>query len=116
MGDANTPPIPLILLNPIPPGLTTAAAASASQTTTSCLFIKRPFVLPTRKVCGFNGLCFNKRASLVVKSKRPFSCNAIYNPQVQTIQEYQSETFDYIVFFQDGSGKKYLHGMIYHCI
>ncbi|XP_020881298.1 soluble inorganic pyrophosphatase 6, chloroplastic-like [Arabidopsis lyrata subsp. lyrata] len=87
-------------------GLTTAAAASASQTTTSCLFIKRPFVLPTRKVCGFNGLCFNKRASLVVKSKRPFSCNAIYNPQVQTIQEYQSETFDYIVFFQDGSGKK----------
>ncbi|ESQ31433.1 hypothetical protein EUTSA_v10004681mg [Eutrema salsugineum] len=82
----------------------TTAASSASQTT-SCLFTKRPFLLPTQKVCGFNGLCFNKRA-LVVKSKRPFSCNAIYNPQVQTTQEGQSETLDYRVFFQDGSGKK----------
>ncbi|KAG7535451.1 Inorganic pyrophosphatase, partial [Arabidopsis thaliana x Arabidopsis arenosa] len=57
--------------------MTTAAAASANQTKL-CLFTKRPFVLPTRKVCAFNGLCFNKRASLVI----------------------------YRVFFQDGSGKK----------
>ncbi|KAL1215413.1 Soluble inorganic pyrophosphatase 6 [Cardamine amara subsp. amara] len=84
--------------------MTTAAAASASQTT-SCLFTKRSFLLPTRKVCGFNGLCFNKR-TLVVKSNRPFSCNAIYNPQVQTIDQGQSETLDYRVFLQDGSGKK----------
>ncbi|CAL9244841.1 unnamed protein product [Arabidopsis halleri] len=86
--------------------MTTAAAASANQTKL-CLFTKRPFVLPTRKVCAFNCLCCNKRASLVVKSKKPCSCNAIYNPQVQTIQEGQSETLDYRVFFQDGSGKKW---------
>ncbi|KAG7539186.1 Inorganic pyrophosphatase superfamily [Arabidopsis suecica] len=58
--------------------MTTAAAASANQIKL-CLFTKRPFVLPTRKVCAFNGLCFN---------------------------EGQSETLDYRVFFQDGSGKK----------
>ncbi|XP_010444384.1 PREDICTED: soluble inorganic pyrophosphatase 6, chloroplastic [Camelina sativa] len=94
--------------------LTTAAvAASAGQTTTSCLFTNRPFLLPTttRKPYGFNGLCFNnnkRSSSLVVNSsnKRPFSCNAIYNPQVQTIQEGQSESLDYRVFFQDASGKK----------
>ncbi|KFK28142.1 hypothetical protein AALP_AA8G477800 [Arabis alpina] len=81
------------------------SVASASQTTSS-FFTKRPFLLPpTHKVSTFNGLCFSKRA-LSVKSKRPFSCNAIYNPQVQTIEQGQSETLDYRVFFQDGSGKK----------
>ncbi|VVB18007.1 unnamed protein product [Arabis nemorensis] len=101
-----------------------SSAASASQTTSS-FFTKRPFLLPpTPKVRGFNGLCFNKRA-LLVKSKRPFSCNAIYNPQVQTIEQGQSETLDYRVFFQDGSGKKvspwhdvplHLGDGVFHCI
>ncbi|EFH42877.1 hypothetical protein ARALYDRAFT_358655 [Arabidopsis lyrata subsp. lyrata] len=58
--------------------MTTAAAASANQTKL-CLFTKRPFVLPTRKVCGFNGFWF---------------------------RQFKTETLDYRVFLQDGSGKK----------
>ncbi|CAN8251648.1 unnamed protein product [Cochlearia groenlandica] len=93
-------------------------------TTTSCLVTKRSFLLQTRKASAFNGFCFGK-SGLVVKSKRPFSCNAIYNPKVQTIEQGQSETLDYRVFFQDGSGKKVspwhdiplnLGDGVFHCI
>ncbi|XP_010546358.1 PREDICTED: soluble inorganic pyrophosphatase 6, chloroplastic-like [Tarenaya hassleriana] len=76
----------------------------ASQTT-SCLLAKRQCLLPTGKIGGFGGLCFSRR-SLVLKSKRPFSCNAIHNPQVQIKDEGQPDTLDYRVFFLDGSGKK----------
>ncbi|CAF1696828.1 unnamed protein product [Brassica napus] len=76
-------------------------AASA----TSCFLAKRAFVLPAKRSCGGGALCFNRRA-LVLKSKRPFSCSAIYNPQVKVKEEGQPETLDYRVFFLDGSGKK----------
>ncbi|KAF2577469.1 hypothetical protein F2Q70_00007248 [Brassica cretica] len=71
---------------------------------TSCLLAKRTFLLPAKRSCG-GALCFNRRA-LVLKSKRPFSCSAIYNPQVKVKEEGQPETLDYRVFFLDGSGKK----------
>ncbi|CAN6810479.1 unnamed protein product [Brassica oleracea] len=76
-------------------------AASA----TSCFLAKRAFVLPAKRSCGGGALCFNRRA-LVLKSKRPFSCSAIYNPLVKVKEEGQPETLDYRVFFLDGSGKK----------
>lgn len=83
------------------------AAAAATQTT-SCFLAKRAFVLPAKKSSGgFGALCFSRRA-LVLKSKRPFSCSAIYNPQVKVNEEGQPETLDYRVFFLDGSGKKVL--------
>ncbi|VVB13811.1 unnamed protein product [Arabis nemorensis] len=82
------------------------AAAAATQTT-SCFLAKRAFFSPAKKSCGggFRGLCFNRR-DLVLKSKRPFSCSAIYNPQVKVKEEGQPESLDYRVFFLDGSGKK----------
>ncbi|CAH8282013.1 unnamed protein product [Eruca vesicaria subsp. sativa] len=80
-------------------------AAAATTKPTSCFLSKRAFLLPTNTSCGGAALSFNRRA-LVLKSKQPFSCNAIYNPQVKVKEEGQSETLDYRVFFLDGSGKK----------
>ncbi|XP_010527173.1 PREDICTED: soluble inorganic pyrophosphatase 6, chloroplastic-like [Tarenaya hassleriana] len=78
--------------------------APASHTA-SCLLAKRPFLLPAGKIGGVGGICFNRRG-LLLKSKRPFSCTAIYNPLVQIKEDGQPETLDYRVFFLDGSGKK----------
>jgi len=81
-------------------------AATAVTQTTSCFLAKQAFTLPAKKSCGgFGGLCFSRRA-LVLKSKRPFSCSAIYNPQVKVQEEGPAESLDYRVFFLDGSGKK----------
>ena len=78
---------------------------TAASATTSCFLAKRAFVLPAKRSCGGGALCFSRRA-FVLKSKRPFSCSAIYNPQVKVKDEGQPETLDYRVFFLDGSGKK----------
>ncbi|KAH0895573.1 LOW QUALITY PROTEIN: hypothetical protein HID58_045141 [Brassica napus] len=80
----------------------TRVMMTAAQTT-SCFLAKRAFLLPAKTSHG--ALCFNRRA-LALKSKRPFSCSAIYNPQVKVKEEGQPETLDYRVFFLDGSGKK----------
>ncbi|RID73152.1 hypothetical protein BRARA_B00320 [Brassica rapa] len=57
----------------------TRVMMTAAQTT-SCFLAKRAFLLPAKTSHG--ALCFNRRA-LALKSKRPFSCSAIYNPQVK---------------------------------
>ncbi|MBA0572658.1 hypothetical protein Golob_002984 [Gossypium lobatum] len=76
-----------------------AIAGNSTAAASSCLHIKTPFALQR---CS-NGLRFN---NVRRSSKRLFSCNAIYNPQVQIKQEGQPETLDYRVFFEDTSGKK----------
>ncbi|KAF8115732.1 hypothetical protein N665_0025s0189 [Sinapis alba] len=82
------------------------AATRVITAPTSCFLSKRAFLLPAKTSC-VGGLSFNRRSALVLKSKkRPFSCNAIYNPQVKVQEEGQSETLDYRVFFLDSSGKK----------
>ncbi|CAH8321242.1 unnamed protein product [Eruca vesicaria subsp. sativa] len=53
----------------------------SAQTTSSCFLSKRSFLLPAKNLCATT-LCFNRRA-FSLKSKRPFSCNAIYNPQLK---------------------------------
>ncbi|CAN7068898.1 unnamed protein product [Brassica rapa subsp. trilocularis] len=79
-------------------------AAAATTQPTSCFLSKRAFLLPAKT--SSLALSFNRRP-LVLKSKRPFSCSAIYNPQTKVQEEGQSETLDYRVFFLDGgSGKK----------
>ncbi|KAH1122813.1 hypothetical protein J1N35_005973 [Gossypium stocksii] len=72
---------------------TTIAAAS------SCMLLKTPFSSKR----GSKALSFNNGRRL---SKRLFSCNAIYNPQVRIKREGQPETLNYRVFFEDASGKK----------
>ncbi|MBA0754964.1 hypothetical protein Gogos_005528, partial [Gossypium gossypioides] len=72
---------------------TTIAAAS------SCMLLKTPFSLKR----GSKALSFNNGRRL---SKRLFSCNAIYNPQVRIKREGQPETLNYRVFFEYASGKK----------
>ncbi|XP_012459452.1 soluble inorganic pyrophosphatase 6, chloroplastic isoform X1 [Gossypium raimondii] len=76
-----------------------AIAGNSTAAASSCLLIKTPFALQR---CS-NGLRFN---NVRRSSKRLFSCNAIYNPQVQIKREGQPETLDYRVFFEDNSGKK----------
>ncbi|MBA0698257.1 hypothetical protein Goari_021755 [Gossypium aridum] len=76
-----------------------AIAGNSTAAASSFLLIKTPFALQR---CS-NGLRFN---NVRRSSKRLFSCNAIYNPQVQIKQEGQPETLDYRVFFEDTSGKK----------
>ncbi|KAH1040509.1 hypothetical protein J1N35_042252 [Gossypium stocksii] len=76
-----------------------AIAGNSTAATSSCLLIKTSFALQR---CS-KGLRFN---NVRRSSKRLFSCNAIYNPQVQIKQEGQPETLDYRVFFEDTSGKK----------
>lgn len=93
----------------VPPQMSQAMAAAArviavasnstSTAASSCLLLKTPFAL--KRAC--NALSFNNGRRL---SKRLFSCNAIFNPQVQIKQEGQPETLDYRVFFEDTSGKK----------
>ncbi|MBA0786566.1 hypothetical protein Gotri_026377 [Gossypium trilobum] len=72
---------------------TTIAAPS------SCMLLKTPFSLKR----GSKALSLNNGRRL---SKRLFSCNAIYNPQVRIKREGQPETLNYRVFFEDASGKK----------
>lgn len=76
-----------------------AVASNSTTAASSCLRLKTPFAL---KRCS-NALSFNNGGRL---SKRLFSCNAIYNPQVHIKEEGQPETLDYRVFFEDASGKK----------
>ncbi|MBA0562267.1 hypothetical protein Golob_007326 [Gossypium lobatum] len=76
-----------------------SVAGSSTVASSSCLLLKSPFALKH----GRNALSFNNGRRL---SKRLFSCNAIYNPQVQIKHEGQPETLDYRVFFEDTSGKK----------
>ncbi|KAG8474350.1 hypothetical protein CXB51_034130 [Gossypium anomalum] len=76
-----------------------SVAGSSTVASSSCLLLKAPFALKH----GRNALSFNNGRRL---SKRLFSCNAIYNPQVQIKHEGQPETLDYRVFFEDTSGKK----------
>ncbi|OMO92109.1 Inorganic pyrophosphatase [Corchorus olitorius] len=75
------------------------AVAGNSTAASSCLLFKSPFALKR----GCNALRFNQGKRL---SKRLFSCNAIYNPQIQIKEEGQAETLDYRVFFEESSGKK----------
>lgn len=85
---------------------TRAIAAVAGQTA-SCLLSKRPFALKQKP----NSICFNRKTFVV--SKRLFSCNAIYNPEVQIKEEGQPETLDYRVFFVTNSGKKVLFSSLF---
>lgn len=71
---------------------------SASNTLTASLLSKGPLRRPN----NFS-LCFRNGP---VQKRRLFTCSAIYNPQIQTIEEGQPETLDYRVFFADNSGKK----------
>ncbi|TMX04942.1 hypothetical protein EJD97_003727 [Solanum chilense] len=71
---------------------------SASNTLTASLLSKGPLRRPN----NFS-LCFRNGP---VQKKRLFTCSAIYNPQIQTIEEGKPETLDYRVFFADNSGKK----------
>ncbi|XP_022762857.1 soluble inorganic pyrophosphatase 6, chloroplastic-like [Durio zibethinus] len=85
-----------------------AVASNSTAAASSCLLLKAPFALKR----GSNALTFTTGRRL---SKRLFSCNAIYNPQVQIKQEGQPETLDYRVFFED-SGKRVSpwHGIPLH--
>ncbi|XP_027364793.1 soluble inorganic pyrophosphatase 6, chloroplastic isoform X1 [Abrus precatorius] len=74
----------------------TRAIAIASNTTCS-LITKKPFV-------GATSLCFNNLK--FSRTRRSYTCRAIYNPQVVVKEEGQPETLDYRVFFVDKSGKK----------
>uniref|UniRef100_M0ZTX5 inorganic diphosphatase n=1 Tax=Solanum tuberosum TaxID=4113 RepID=M0ZTX5_SOLTU len=71
---------------------------STSNTLTASLLSKGPLRRPN----NFS-LCFRNGP---VQKRRLFTCSAIYNPQIQTIEEGQPETLDYRVFFADNSGKK----------
>lgn len=87
-------------------------AAAATNTTASCLLLRRPFTLKHKPLhFNFN----NNKRQVSFPSKRLFSCAAIYNPDVQIKEEGQPETLDYRVFFLDHSGKKvlYLFSLIY---
>ncbi|MBA0607741.1 hypothetical protein Godav_020006 [Gossypium davidsonii] len=63
------------------------------------MLLKTPFSLKR----GSKALSLNNGRRL---SKRLFSCNAIYNPQVRIKREGQPKTLNYRVFFEDASGKK----------
>lgn len=84
----------------------TRVIVSASNTITTSLLQKGPLRNPKTF-----SLCFKNTSSnygLLVQKRRLFTCNAIYNPQVQIKEEGQPETLDYRVFLLDNSGKKVL--------
>lgn len=74
----------------------TRAITIASNSTCS-LLAKKPFVGGT--ALSLNNLNF-------CRTRRSYTCRAIYNPQVVVKEEGQPETLDYRVFFVDKSGKK----------
>ncbi|KAG4945470.1 Soluble inorganic pyrophosphatase 6, chloroplastic [Glycine soja] len=74
----------------------TRAITIASNSTCS-LLAKKPFVGGT--ALSLNNLKF-------CRTRRSYTCRAIYNPQVVVKEEGQPETLDYRVFFVDKSGKK----------
>ena len=74
----------------------TRAVTIASNSTCS-LLAKKPFVGGT--ALSLNNLKF-------CRTRRSYTCRAIYNPLVVVKEEGQPETFDYRVFFVDKSGKK----------
>jgi len=74
----------------------TRAVTIASNSTCS-LLAKKTFVGGT--ALSLNNLKF-------CRTRRSYTCRAIYNPLVVVKEEGQPETFDYRVFFVDKSGKK----------
>lgn len=83
----------------------TRAIAVASNTTTSCLLFKNPFL---SKHTPYNTSLRFKNLRASSAAKRLFTCRAIYNPEVQIKEEGQPETLDYRVFFVDNTGRKVL--------
>ncbi|XP_073047994.1 soluble inorganic pyrophosphatase 6, chloroplastic-like [Primulina eburnea] len=76
--------------------------ASASGTLNASLLLSR---VPLKGNPRSLRLCFSNNRLPTLK-RRLFTCSAIFNPQFQTKEEGQQETFDYRVFFVDNSGKK----------
>jgi len=72
-------------------------AITIASNSTCTLLRKKPFVGGT--ALSLNNLKFGR-------TRRSYTCRAIYNPQVVVKEEGQPETLDYRVFFVDQSGKK----------
>uniref|UniRef100_A0A6N2LV61 inorganic diphosphatase n=1 Tax=Salix viminalis TaxID=40686 RepID=A0A6N2LV61_SALVM len=83
---------------------TARVMSAATNTSVSCLLLKKPFFSLNKKNPTCNNLCFNNTTKRV--SKRLFSCKSIYNPGFQIKEEGQPETLDYRVYFLDSSDKK----------
>lgn len=74
-----------------------ARAITIASNSTCTLLRKKPFVGGT--ALSLNNLKF-------CRTRRSYTCRAIYNPQLVVKEEGQPETLDYRVFFVDQSGKK----------
>lgn len=72
-------------------------AITIASNSTCTLLRKKPFVGGT--ALSLNNLKFGR-------TRRSYTCRAIYNPQIVVKEEGQPETLDYRVFFVDQSGKK----------
>lgn len=72
-------------------------AITIASNSTCTLLSKKPFVGGTSLSLGNLKFC---------RTRRSYTCRAIYNPQIVVKEEGQPETLDYRVFFVDKSGKK----------
>ncbi|KAK7331795.1 hypothetical protein VNO80_28535 [Phaseolus coccineus] len=72
-------------------------AITIASNSTCTLLRKKPFVGGTALSLGNLKFC---------RTRRSYTCRAIYNPQIVVKEEGQPETLDYRVFFVDKSGKK----------